>query len=508
MRRSRTRIQGRVQAVLAAAMEWFFECRTHRSGSKAWSAASLILLCFLIGCIHWVFFFWAGQVGYTAHDWPKEISYLRVVQEALREGRVPWYVSEGFQGTSNFFGLPETNLSPQGILLRWMQPGTFAWVNILVLYTVGFAGCLTWMRRGNLSLFGFVCLFLLFNFNGYLTSRMAVGHSMWSGCFFLPWFALGVARLVEVERKFAEGAKIALIMSGMLLQGAFHLWIWCLLFLAVLGLANQSLLKSLVGAGVLAVGIALFRLVPAAVSLTARPSRFLSGYPTLLEMVRGFIELRTHLHPHMGASFGEVGWWEYDIYIGLAGFLFLLWFGVARGVADSRTLPFFKVIRIPVAILVFLSLADVWALVAFLPLPFASVERVSARFIIVPFVFLLLAASRNVSVFMEKRGGWWRAGAFAFLALVAQEVMQHTVKWRIPEIENDLRAGLIKPDFPSAEIIKDHIVNGSDLTYEKVLFVSLAISIVVAVTSVFLWLGREKRRAALTCSSHRSESSI
>ena len=62
----------------------------------------LITLLYLAGIGHWVWFFNGGDLTLEAYDWPKEAMYFQVLQEALREGRVPFHIEMSAEYVQEF----------------------------------------------------------------------------------------------------------------------------------------------------------------------------------------------------------------------------------------------------------------------------------------------------------------------------------------------------------------------------------------------------------------------
>ena len=82
------------------------------------------------------------------------------------------------------------------------------------------------------------------------------------------------------------------------------------------------------------------------------------------------------------------------------------------------------------------------------------------------------------------------------LALITdQELMQHSYHWRMAEVEESLRRGLIQPAMASARIINAVIVSGKDRVYEMTLILSGAVSLLSFTVAVVLSVSgyREQR---------------
>src|SRR5262249_847935 len=140
--------------------------------------------------------------------------------------------------------------------------GLFVLFHNLLLYSLGFLGGLWLKQRYRLSLVPFAAFFVLFNFNGYITAHLAVGHSMWSGYFLLPFFCLFILEWVEEETSLVPPLKLALVLFAILLQGSLHLMTWCGLLVVLIVLWNGRLWKG----GLVALGfgalLSAYRLIP------------------------------------------------------------------------------------------------------------------------------------------------------------------------------------------------------------------------------------------------------
>jgi hypothetical protein len=456
-----------------------------------------LLALYVIGGLQWADFFNYGRLNLTAYDWPKERLYFEVIREALRDGRMPWhvevpaaYVREFPQfanlgredGTrSRFLALPETVLSPQVLLLRYLNPGRFVLVHFLLLYTVGFAGCLWFRHRYALSLLPFAVLVLLFNFNGYITAHLSVGHVMCGGYFFLPFVALFILEWVENIRLVLPGIKLAAVFLGMFLQGSLHMVVWCWLFLALIVAWNPSGWRSAVWAIGLSGLLAAFRLVPAAVAYWKfKELAFGGGYPTLTTLAEALLVVRDPEYRFAGGIF----WWEYDLFVGILGVAVLAYFGVYRRFGgDPRFLSCRYVpLDLPMLLMLFFSLSDFFYPIFNLPLPLVNSERVTSRFIVIPFVMLLFIST----IRMQREAGASSLGMRAKLVILIGLVVlwrclfAHAEVWKVETSE-------VTPNSRWHELAQATVVAVSDPVYAASLWAGAAISFIASVMWIFAW---------------------
>ena len=273
------------------------------------------------------------------------------------------------------------NWSPQILTLPWMGTGRFIIWNVCVLYTAGFIGLLLLRRRYHLGLLPFAFLFLLFNFNGTPTANLAVGHSMWCGHFLLPFFYLYLLEMAEDATPTRAALKLAAALFFIFLQGAFHYVVWCAMFLGLFVAFNRRLLRP----GLLALGAAglllAVRLLPAAVAFWHKERTFWTGYPTTIDLLHSFMNIYHHDYTGIGmVHWKTTTWAEYDLYMSVPGFLLFLIFGIF--VRLSRD-PMFSDLRFaafdkPILVQSLLSLNDLYAYIAMLPIPLSGEPRVIA----------------------------------------------------------------------------------------------------------------------------------
>jgi len=406
---------------------------------------------FVVGALHWVVFLDAPGPFYTFSDWPNLFVTWSVLRDALATGQLPFHVTpyEWSAGSDRFLALPY-NLSPfapQAVLVL-LRPKLFIVANTLVLYAVGYAGCLALRRRYALSFVPFFVLWALFNFNGYLTAHVAAGHFEWVGYFWLPTYALFVLELVDGSATSRTAIGIALALLMMAMQGAMHVFVWCLLFLGlVLLVARRSRSLALL-ALVFSVLLGAFRILPALLQFGER--EFIGGYPHPGLLLRALVRLQSWQAPDVEGLL----WWEYDLYVGWAGAAFLLYFGIYRFfrplAGEPAAVTRLRVLALPIVVMTALALGDTYdVLVRSLAVPGLDLERVTSRFIVVPFVFLLLIAVVRAEAelpALRTRAAYRLLAPLGCLALVGA-LLWHSAVWRLVNLQTD--PGL--PDvFPAA----------------------------------------------------------
>jgi hypothetical protein len=439
----------------------------------------------LLGAIFWIWFF-RGQIQTPSfHDWVKEYVYLDTLREAQTGSRIPFeWDAPFYHDTTKFLANPEVVMTPDIVALRWISSSSFILFHTLLLYAIGFAGSLSLARKLRAGVPEFVLFWLIFNFNGYAMSHLAIGHFQWTGYFLLPWFFSFASELsgkTTPKEALPPALKIGLVVGGLILNGSFHFAVWCCAWLLIMAIVNWRILVPALAAIAAGIGIGLGRLIPAA-QYFPKAGGFSSGYPNLAVLLQALVVPKVVNTPLIGGKYDVLGWWEYDLYMGFAALLLLLaaagYLLVRRSV--KRQLPMI------VAALVFAlaSYGDLYFSVSRLPL--ASIERVSARFLVMTFMTLLLLAVAGLADFRREHQS---AGLLVELIagiVIALELGYHALMWRIATMRT-----IWELEIPPAR----HIVPSADTTYVATVQWSWVASLVsvITVAALLWWLSRTPR---------------
>ncbi len=439
-------------------------------GSR-WIRRAWLLGLYVFGLALWGFFLNWGELPFQIHDWSQEWRFFRILQEAVRSARLPLHTNSAAYVTTRFLAIPQTTLSPQVLLLRFLDPGVFVLVNTWILYSVGYAGCLLIQRRYGLSPIVFSILFLLFSFNGHVTAQIAVGHSMWVGFFLLPYFFLLLLSLEERRASNRWHLWMGLTLFFIALQGSIHILAWCFFYLAILWVVRAPSRWAIVRASLLAVLLSAFRVFPAALDFLEASPKFFPGFPSFSHVLESMVSLKLPSEPLLGA----LSRWEYDMFIGVVGFGFVAYFGLYLYLRetpspDEAASPF-RALFAPAAVLTLLSLGSIYLLVRRIPIPLISHERVPSRFLIMAILTLVILGSLKAQDWLSKRQITSRDGLIGvgLVLLLVYDLFQHARVWRVDQIQ-----GLFSPKALDEGLA---LVNTADPMYVGVLGVSALISI-------------------------------
>ncbi len=421
---------------------------------------------FVYGIRLWGVFFSWGNISFDFLDWA-EVTGPRyaLLRDAAINGQLPLHAANltALRGvTDRYFSIADTPFSPQYLLLPLMETGRYIFLDTLLWYSIGFIGLLLIYRKYRLSPVPFLFLFLLFFFNGNMTSHLAVGHSIFAGQFLLPYFVLLVLSLVERQEagwKWYLG--LAGLMLVMLLQGAFHQFLWCLIFLAVIALFNWRLIKPVLLGGLFTILVCLPRLLPPSLALAGITQEYKGGFSSLTDMVQGLISLQDPFRAvRQATDTFPLNAWEIDFYIGLLGFAFLIVFGVLLPLLRDRSKKSLQVqILVPCLVLAALSIGQVYArMVSFLRVPPFTGERVTSRILILPLVFVLVLAviflQRELN--RHKLPAWGQILILGLGYLAFHDLHQHMQAWRIRYLDSMVSLFPKVPFEPLQHTIQNH----------------------------------------------------
>lgn len=460
---------------------------------------AFLLLMFVWGVRRWGVFYSWGNISFDFLDWA-EVTGPRyaLLRDAAEKGVLPLHAGNltALRGvTDRYFSIADTPFSPQYLLLPFMETGQYLFFDTLLLFTIGFIGLLIFFRKYRLSLFTFSLLFLLFNFNGNVISHLAVGHSIWTAHFLLPFFVLLVLHLVERENagwKWVLG--MVLLLLAILLQGYFHLWFWCLMFLAMLPLMNWRLWKPVFFAGLFSGLVGLPRLLPPSLALSGITQEYLGGFASATDLIDGLIALRDPyraLQPITDTF--RLNYWEVDFYIGLMGFLLLLVFGVVVPLLRNRARNSVQVqLLVPSAVLVFFSIGDVFArVISILRVPPFTGERVPARMLELPLMVILFLAILFLQRELDRRklAPLTQILALVLAYLTFHDLNQHMEAWRIRYLDSMVALFPKVPFDPAQHTLLNH----ADPIYTNMLLGGLAVSLLALGFLVFFAFVRRER---------------
>jgi hypothetical protein len=464
-------------------------------GIERFKGFVLLVSLYLSGVIHWLYFYNFGRISFRAYDWKiQEVKYYVVLQQAVRTWQIPYHVDFIRHGTDRFLGIPETILSPQILFFRYMSIGGFVAFNTLLLYSIGFIGLVLIKKRYNLSNLAFAFMFLLFSFNGYITSNLAVGHSMWNGYFLLSFFVLYVLDLLHEPHNPRIPVKLSIVLFAILLQGSLQIFSLAAVFLILLIPFNLRLMKSVLLTLLFALVLSSIRIFPTGVShwnYNYDAGRgFYPGFDGG-KLLWAFFVVKAKLISPLTNTYLQI-WPEYTLYIGESGLAFLVLFGILGIVrrSSSDRLAAHKIVP-PMIVMTILSWGHIYKPIYNLEFPLNPI-RAASRFIVVPFVFLIVVSGINFQSWLTARELKKSVKLLMLLwvVILGGSLAYHTVQWRIQAIE--------APFFDQVMTYDYNIVVRGDPVYKLAVSYGAAVTcialILICGVLLYYWLMERRRK--------------
>jgi len=467
--------------------------------SGLWIASLL-----LYGVGLWGIFFSWGNISFDFLDWG-EVTGPRyaLLRDAAEKGIMPLHaenITALRNVTDRYFSIADTPFSPQYLLLPYFETGQYIFYDTLLFYGIGFIGLVLLYRKYRLSLISFSILFLLFNFNGNVVGHLAVGHSIWTGHFLIPFFILLAFELVEKERVGWQWVlALSLVLLAILLQGYFHLWLWCLMFLGLLALFNWRLIKPVILGGLFTGLICLPRLMPPSLALSGITQEYLGGFASLTNLIDSLIVLRDPLNAVQPITDTfPLNSWEIDYYIGLLGFVFVIGLGIWLPLRRDRSKGSLQVqILVASLIITIFSIGDIFAqVVRVFTVPPLTGERVTARMFILPLTMMMVLASIffQKELNLRKLPAWVKIISFGAVGVLFHDLNQNLQAWRIRYLDPMVDLFPKMPFDPAQHTISNH----PDPLYIGMLLGGSIVAVLTLAALIGLTLRECQRRRAAT----------
>jgi hypothetical protein len=368
-------------------------------------------------------------------------------------------------------------LSPQILLLVFLNPATYVLVNVWIFYGLSFWGLMLIRERYKLSFISFLSIFLLFNLNGHIVAHMGSGHFEWVGYFLLPFYVLLVLKMVEGEQTgWRWLLSMSVVLMGIVLQGAAHFFIYCVAFLLLLGVFQPRYFSTVMKAAALGALASLVRILPPAIQFAGGTGlKSLGGFETVKQVFEMLI------------SPSSRGYWEQTYYVGILGFAFIVYFGVIKN--WQRDLSHRPLYLASLA-MAFFSVGAIYLPLFNSGIPFLDSQRAPTRFLIVPLVFLITLAGIRFQSFLNEwqQKDWGNGIVFLFGGgLMAYDLMYNSRIWSLDNYSSSARA---------TDVIEVAVANYPDPTYTATLIIGFACTLATLGALMFLAY-RERKQAVI-----------
>ncbi len=445
------------------------------SGTLVSKAGNYLVMgiAYLGGMFHWAWLINYGKVQYRYIDWQMFYDFYQVTQNALIEKSIPYFMPYTYKGTNQFLAIPATDLFPTIYLLKFLSVEDFFLTQLIFVYSLGFLSCLWLKRKYQWSSVSFVAFFLLFNFNGHITSHLAVGHWSWTAYFLLPFFVGWVLSLVEGDDLGSRPARLTFVLFGILLFGGLHPFVWCLLFLLLLCPFQKRYWKPVLTGVGLTLVFSMYRILPASITFWDYKNPFMYGFPSFSVLWSALTSIYQSQDVILDMRYSEkvsMPWWEVDHYISILGLGFLLYFGLWKRWRETEVLTDYRILNIPMLLIAVFSFGAIFGFIAHLPLPLISVERTPSRFLILPLLILLTLSCIWMQKTFDRLRPGWGIQILAVAGIVYEGIflMEHSSVWYAHASRIKLSSGLlqrIEPISDWAKSVEGYYVPAVQISY-------------------------------------------
>jgi hypothetical protein len=376
-------------------------------------------LALAVGVVGIVWFMRAGRFAWDfTVDGAQNWSYFAALRQAVVQNEVPYYMYTGQHGTERFVANVETTIVPHAVLLKAVDVSSFFVVHLVICAANGYVGLRRLKRELHLSAFCWSMFVVVFFFNGYITAQLSVIRTQWAALYLMPWLFVGCVRLAADDRSMKNAWALAMTLAAMLYLGAWHIFMWSVMFLLFLSLWSLRSMAFAIKALALTACLASARLVPALLTFGVGENNFVGGFDRLISYVKA-------LAGEGVAPNEDLQWYDFDMYVGYVGFVL-----VCLGISPHRrssSLGYVNKLLLPVAVLLVLSYGHVYERTLFRLPGFVS-ERYVSRWVIVPTLVLTLLGCLRLDRWLQTYTRWHRAQMVALLVaawfLIVQLVLR------------------------------------------------------------------------------------
>jgi hypothetical protein len=429
----------------------------------------------IVGFIYWYLFYFRGAPAIAHGDWVKEQFYLDTLRSGVDLFLIPWSLSESFyHGVTLFMANPETTLTPDVFFLRILSNNQWFYLHHSIFYLLGFISLNRIAKDMGLASGAYIFLYLVFNYNGYITSHISEGHFQWTGYYLIPTFMYLLYKSQHDSSTGKHSILAGIVLGVLFANGSFHIAIWLSLFALALGLFNSALRPKILACLAIGYSIGAFRVIPALIYFPPIPTKgTISGYTDMSLLLNAITQLRGH-------GFGAttlLGWWEYNLYIGFTAF-FLLLLGAILFIKYSRDSVISNISWIQAGIIIFLlSLGNTWGILSTFSLPFGSIERTSSRFIVIPFLLIICAGTYAINKWITNQSSRsMKIFFFILLIFITIDLFYQFLNWSLITAQQASGGAKALPSISVVDI--------DNYRYKNIVYSGWFISIVALLVSI------------------------
>lgn len=494
---------------------------------------------FLIGGGHWYLFSQYGNILWKCFDWVGTYQWFDIVQNSLNHYKIPYHATGYdvkiigdpiYTGTNGsyqvrWFSGGYSFVSPQIILLNILSVAQYISFSLIFYFTLGTYGIYKWVKELNLSLAASTFLFTIWSFNGFIVSRMGIGHLLYCNAYmFVPLFFWFIYKFIKNQNmNWQRSLKNALLFSLFIFftklnANGQNTYQFLLVGLIVMLFYHKQLLWYLLSVSISFILMSFYIFPTAMFSSYVGKDRIIFGgygfrmglgdsllFP--LEMASSFIQKGFY---HIGNIFYQLwraltvpftaandGSWEINLFIGKFGLLLVVMSCLVLYLKNKDKIKFrdyrFIVAAGMIALLsismVEARLVSLFETLTHITIP--KVDRLPSRLMIYPFSLVLMFAAMGFDDLFTKIPEKFRLlSKWGTLVILLIILMQHSYGWSVAQTESHY----LRPPDEVRHLFKTVIldIEGDD-QYKKVVNISYLVSFLsfLGIASGYFYLKRK-----------------
>jgi hypothetical protein len=259
-----------------------------------------------------------------------------------------------------------------------------------------------------------------------------------------------------------------------------------MLFAAFLALSYRRGFKWIL-AGILFSGFAsAIRLLPPVMEVGKFSHKFFAvpGYINIFDFFTSLVSLHGPDHVFEGWPY-DIGYWKFDFYLGLAGAVLLVYFGIICWAKDWKSGKIHSALILPTAAMFLLSQSYIYVY-TLSRIPMLASERIASRMVSLPITLILIVAAVYLNENLKARNTSLRIFILAALVFLVNDLFIHGSLWNIVYISQNFVHIML--DF-SGNSITNHL----DPKYLLVLYAGAALSLGTILILSILVVNEENR---------------
>lgn len=339
-----------------------------------------------------------GDIG-VFHDWQWIYGQNIFWKAVFTKKIIPWE-THTIGITHFFFAQAQMSWMPTNILALFLTHGQIIILNLTIFILISFFYLKKLFILLNASLLQIFVFWILFYFNGYISSHIIMGHISWTSYFLYPaivyYICLSLQSddqpLLKNDKLYKNSVKAALITFLGFIDGGIHPMIFFMIGFISISWIDKKIFYICSIYTFFSICIASIKLLPAFLLLT--PARQHTGFVSLEQFFQSFIIPYTKDFEHLT----NLGWHENSYFIGIIFTGLFLASLAIKNVNQKFNLIFYKILLVCILWTLF-SFYDIFSDFTQEKLNFF---RIPSRFFIIPFIFIIILICIKLEIIKNK----------------------------------------------------------------------------------------------------------